>query len=291
MADAITCCSQALGHDPESTEARATLGNIYWSAAQEAEQLRQEPLRIYYESLAEDCDPERFASILTADTRVSLSSDPPGAEVVAYRYVETDRVLRAAEPKALGRTPLVEVPLPAGSYLLVLKLEGFRDVRYPLRGLRGARHEGRVNLYTEVELGPDFLLVPGGPCTLGGDPEAVDPLPRQVVDVPDFSIARFPVTFADYLTWLNELERVDPEQAAFRAPRDRLEVGFFVERNEQGSWVMRKEGLGAGGGRVPVLATTWFDAGGVRKVAQPTHEPNAPTSHRSRVGEGGPRGG
>ena len=48
----------------------------------------------------------------------------PGARVLAYRYVEKDRVLVASEERYLGRTPVGEVRLSPGSYLLAVGVTG-----------------------------------------------------------------------------------------------------------------------------------------------------------------------
>ena len=39
-----------------------------------------------------------------------------------------------------------------------------------------------MNLYTNEEIGDGYVYVPGGVAILGGDPDAIEPLPRQEVD-------------------------------------------------------------------------------------------------------------
>ena len=93
------------------------------------------------------------------------------------------------------------------SYLITLKMPGYRDVRYPVLLGRGAHHEADVTLYTEAEIGEGFVYVPGGPAIFGGDPEAYDPLTRQTASVAGFAIATFPVTIGSSWTTSTEAWR------------------------------------------------------------------------------------
>jgi serine/threonine-protein kinase len=129
-----------------------------------------------------------------------------------------------------------------------------------------------VNLYTDDEIGDGMVYVPGGACVIGGDPEAFDGLPRQEVSVSDFAIGQFPITFDEYLEFINDLERTDSEQANKRLPfASDTSEGLFVEREASGRWVPRWEKIvdGESGrqfcsreqvGRVPINCIDWFDA-------------------------------
>src|SRR5262249_52168541 len=151
----------------------------------------------------------RYARILSADARLSLRTNPAGADALAYRYSERDRVLSPVFERALGKTPIADAALPPGSYLIVFRRAGFRDVRYPALLRPGERHMAASHLYTEPELG-DSIYIPGGTVPLGGDDQVFDPLPRREIFVPDFAISRFPVTFGEYLEFINEALRDDP---------------------------------------------------------------------------------
>ena len=138
MAEAVDLYTKALAYDPELTEARAGLADLYWSRAVAAEQERRQAAHVYYEALVSEFDVGKYAALLKADAVLSLDSNPSGATILAYRYVEKDRVLVASEERYLGRTPLKEVRLNPGSYLIVLKRAGFRDARYPCSAARRA---------------------------------------------------------------------------------------------------------------------------------------------------------
>jgi serine/threonine-protein kinase len=272
MATAIDLYTKALGYDPELIDARSGLADLYWSRAIEAEQERRIALQVYYEALVSEYDVGRYAALIKADGAVSVDSGVPGAVVMAYRYTEQDRVLVPGEQRYLGRTPLREARLVPGSYLLVLKHPRFRDVGAPILVGRGQHLHAELNLYTEAEIGAEFVYVPGGPFIAGGDPQAPSSLPRTTVEIGDFAIGRYPITFRDYCAFLDHLQAIDPALARRRAPHDlRGSEGFVVKLDESGKWAPT-EVLIEGEARkmfpiedghlwqVPVTLVDWFDA-------------------------------
>lgn len=270
LAAAVESYAQALGYDRDNPRVRSGLAELYWHRTERCREARDEPGETYYESLVREYDDGRYARILSADARVSLESDPPGASVVAYRYVEEDRVLRPREPRSLGATPVREARLPPGSYLFVLSMPGYPDVRYPALCLRADHHVAKINLYTREEIGPGLVYVPGGPCIVGGDPDALDPLPRQTVVLPDFAIGRLPVTFAEYLGYINELEQDDPAEAMKRLCNSNVSEDLSIARDASGLWTTVWDKIVEGPGRafcaeervgeLPVCCVSWFDA-------------------------------
>lgn len=269
MAEAIDLYTKALGHDPQCADAHVGLAEIYWSLAREAEAQRRVASRVYYEALLRNHDDGRFAALQRAKSHLSLRSDPTGAVVTIERWVERQRVLVRDGARVLGPTPLREVPLEPGSYLITLRAPGRRDVRYPISLERGAHHSGHVRLYSPEVLGPDFVLVPGGRVKLGGDPEAIDPIPHAEYEVPDFAISRFPVTMLDYCRFLDTLSEAECEK---RAPHATTSTGGrSVRRGPDGHWEPTeviiegpaRELYPPSGGHlwtVPVHLVDWHDA-------------------------------
>jgi formylglycine-generating enzyme required for sulfatase activity/serine/threonine protein kinase len=268
LAEAIELYSQALGYDKENRTARAGLADLYWERAQTAEARRNEAGRIYNELRLQEYDDGRYTSRLSADSELDVQSDPPGAEVAAYRYVEQNRVLVAGRETHLGRTPVRGARLEPGSYLLIARREGYRDVRSTVLCRRGERHERSFSLYREDEIGPAFVYVPAGRCAIGG--EGPNALARVEVDVPGFAISRFPVTYAQYLAFVNDLDKRDPELALRRAPRPNIAAGTCVRRDGSGAWVPAWDAIVEGAaqvfapahraGQLPVESVSWFDA-------------------------------
>jgi eukaryotic-like serine/threonine-protein kinase len=290
LAQAIDLYTKALGYDASSAAAHKGLADLYWARARLAEEQRRPAVQVYYEQLVTDHDDGRYLAVMRSGARLSLATNPSGAHVLAQRYFEKDRGLVLADEQYLGVSPVSEAKLDPGSYLVTVKAAGYRDVRYPVLLLRGEHHAGTVNLYTEEEIGEGFVFVPGGPAIIGGDPEAHDSLPRQIVDVPDFAIARFPVTMREYCAFLDDLEKHDMDLMLKRAPHDlRGSEGLAVIRDDLGRWspspiIMEGEArklfpLEEGHlWRVPVPLIDWFDAVAYSKWASaPGRELRLPT--------------
>lgn len=130
------------------------------------------------------------------------------------------------------------LPLPMGSYLLILARPGFRPVRAAVLVERSADVELAVTLYGENELPDGFVQVPAGPFLYQGDPENPYGGPRERREAPDFFLARHPVTCRQYLAFLRALDRADPEQAGRRVPRASEDAGCYWPRGEDGSFVL-----------------------------------------------------
>lgn len=272
LAQAIELYTKALGYDTDCAQAHRGLADLYWSRAIAAERLREPATQVYYEALVLEHDDGHYAAMIRADARLSLESNPSGAQVFAQRFTERERVLVPAEERLLGRTPFKDARLEPASYLITLKAPGYRDTRYPISLGRGGHHEGSVNLYRESEIGAGFIHIPAGKTVLGGDPDAIDPIARQEVQVGDFAIAEFPVTLRDYCAFLDDLQRVDPELAKKRAPHDmRGSEGHLVKIGRGGRWepvdeVIEGEALKlfpieeGHVWNVPALLVDWFDA-------------------------------
>ncbi|MBI4603726.1 MAG: protein kinase [Planctomycetes bacterium] len=123
----------------------------------------------------------------------------------------------------------LEVDLPRGSYLLVLRCEGFRDARYPV-AVPAPEEEVqavRVRFFAEDEIPPGFVYVPEGPFAggQGGEgQEILQSLAPVRAHVPGFLIARLEVTLGEYLELVNDpevLSRMDAEgKVAPEASRD-----------------------------------------------------------------------
>jgi formylglycine-generating enzyme required for sulfatase activity/tRNA A-37 threonylcarbamoyl transferase component Bud32 len=272
LARAIDLYGAALGYDAQLVEAHKGLADLYWTRARSMEKERRVAAQVHYEALVQEHDATgEYVGVMRAKGRLSIRSDPPGAHVVASRYFERDRVLVPGDERYLGTTPVVRAELDPGSWLLVLRRDGFRDVRYPVLLERGGVHDGHVNLYTEEEVGEEFVHVPGGGAIFGGDAEAYEALPRQTARVEDFAVARFPVTLREYCAFLDDLETRDPELARKRSPHDLTHAAYAARRVGTSRWEpdpliiegeARRSHPQDGGHlwRVPVHLVDWFDA-------------------------------
>ena len=236
--EAVSAFTQALAYQPENEEARRGLLQLYWKRLEEARAAGSVVDAIYFEALVRQYDDGRFARLLDSPAGLELSSDPPGADVRLLRLEEVDRRLSATEERALGTTPLEVAELEEGSYLLELETAERPAVRCPVRLSRGRSEVVAVALPDPALFDSGFVYIPGGMFTSGGDPEAFDPRPQRRVHVDPFFCGRFPVTFREYLEYINHLWRRDEDEALQRAPQTRAEEGLLVRFDEeQGAWL------------------------------------------------------
>jgi serine/threonine-protein kinase len=230
----------ALIHDPDSVDAHTLLARRARVAMAAAEKEGQSGraaelemrLRRHLGALPAG-DPERRRAFawLQGDGRVTLHTDPPGARVELHRYTMQRRRLVPERVGTLGFTPLREVPLARGSWMLEIHHPGRAVVRYPVSIGRETHWDGvapgehvptPIRLPYVDDLGPDDCYVPAGWSDLGGDPLAPAGLPSVRVWVDGFVLRRFPVTQGEYVAFLDDLVRSGHEPLAERyQPRDR----------------------------------------------------------------------
>ncbi|MDG1482866.1 MAG: bifunctional serine/threonine-protein kinase/formylglycine-generating enzyme family protein [Myxococcota bacterium] len=263
----------ALNHDPRNSNAHAALAERYRQQHVVAEaagltiETRRLALRLEGHLAALDTGaPQRIRgeSYLSGYGSLTLQTDPPGAEVLLYRDVQQQRRSRAVLSRVLGYTPLIEVPLAMGSYLLEIRALHCATVRYPVRILRQGRCTGippgatlpmPISLPASEGVAPDEVIVPAGWFTTGSDP-LIQPAAREVW-VDGFIIQRHPITNRQYLCFLNALcEAGRGEQAAAFAPQ---EAGrLMVERTRDGRFALPARSRW--GEDCPVVLIDWIAA-------------------------------
>jgi len=255
------CYQQALEYHAHFRKAQQGLAHLYWERFVQVEATRNLKEARYFEARVRMYDVEKqYQERLRGDGSLSLDSNPRGAEVVLCSYRSIDRMLKPVDPCVLGRTPIRRMRIPVGNYLLLLRLPGYREVRFPIFVSRLETIDAHVRLYTDEEIGPDFVYVPAGHARLGGDPEAFVKASRlEWID--DFAIGRSPVTAAQYLTFINDLMKVDPDEGYRRAPR--------YEQDGEPAWKLGTDGLfeigpdkdgDAWDPKFPIFLISWDDA-------------------------------
>ncbi len=161
----------ALELDAELPEAHALLADHYQRGLARAERRNQPAEAQRLEALLRTHDRRQHAAFLDGHGRVTLRTNPPGAEVRAFRYIEADRRLTPVFDRVLGTTPLEAVPLPRGRWMLELAAPGREPVRYPVRLGRlehwdgcapGSASPTPIELPEVGTLGPDDCYVPAG---------------------------------------------------------------------------------------------------------------------------------
>jgi eukaryotic-like serine/threonine-protein kinase len=249
----------ALSHAPDLPEINAALAVRYKDLHRIAEQAKDSDsmaraeamLQSHAEALPEQ-HPERqhHFAYLQGDGVLSIHTDPPGAEVLLHQYELSNRRMRPNFICFLGKTPIEKYPLPMGSYLLLLRHEGYEEVRYPVFIGRQECCDGippGSSSPTPIPLPPKGVLqehdcyVPPGWFLSGGDPKAMNSLQRRKVWVEGFVIRRFPVTNGRYLAFLNQLVMDGREdEALLWAPREAGgptgELGAMIYGRSKKGW-------------------------------------------------------
>ena len=272
FSDVLAACEQAHSQDPGNAEASALLARAHYARYEEAEAARDEQdLRFHEQRVRRYDGGGHYAPLLEGVGALTLRTDPAGAEVVCERYdTSAPLVWPLVERRVLGTTPLVQVPLPQGSYLLTLRSPGKRDTRYPVFIPRGRHWDSGatpVPLYSDADIGEGMVYVPPGPFVCGGDPEAGEGLPRSEPWVPGFFVAALPVTMQGWCDFLDALHSRDPAEAWSRAPRQESGLkssgGQYWDRPEPGASYRVPE-VDRDGDRWdplwPVSAVSWADA-------------------------------
>ncbi|MCK6528976.1 bifunctional serine/threonine-protein kinase/formylglycine-generating enzyme family protein [Myxococcota bacterium] len=233
----------ALTHAPELDAAHALLAARYRDLHDAAERRREGGEAARYAALLRAHDDGRHGAWLRGDGRLTVVTDPPGAEIWLHRHVERDRRLFPEPEGSLGRTPLHDAPLPMGSWLLVLRAPGRAEVLHPVFIGREERWDGvpprgeeplPLPLPPAGSLGADERYVPPGWAWIGGDPDAPESLPRRRVWVDGFIARTHPVTNAEYLEFLEDLVREGGGEAPRHVPREPGEPGAPLYHRDPG---------------------------------------------------------
>ncbi|WP_433933840.1 protein kinase [Sorangium cellulosum] len=156
---------------------------------------------------------------------LTLRTAPPAAAVLRRYELRDDGKLTLDAPRALGETPIAELALAQGSYLIELTAPGRAPVRYPFVVGRAERVAIELDLPLPEQVPDGFVYVPPGPFLFGSaEPdrtirsERYYAMPIHRAETGAYLIARVEVTFED---WIRYLEALSPDERARRTPRGR----------------------------------------------------------------------
>jgi len=269
FARSIGCAERALSQDPTDVGARRFLASAYWSRFLEAEGVGDVVSRRYFAERVAEYDDGSLAVARRGAGRLTLTTSPAGAEVWCRRVDREPIPWELGVSRSLGRTPLQEIPLDMGSYVLTLRHPDHPDTTYPVHIERSGHWDSgsRAIELAPADLEDGFAYVAEGPCRLGGDAGAQDAGPRREARVRSFRMAEFPVTQGEYVEFINALAVEDPDEAWRRSPRQAQGVqgsgGQFWERPSPGEAYVVPE-QDRDGDRWdpawPVFGVSWEDA-------------------------------
>ena len=298
----------ALHQAPDHVEALRLLADHYAERHRAAEARRDQRRADAVAVLLRSYDRGQYRAYLAGHGRLSLQTLPAGARVKLYRYTRWERRLVPAFLKQLGDTPLVDVSLPVGSYMLELHARKRMTVRLPVSIGRqqrwtlcppGADTPIPARMPFRGALGEDECYVPAGWFDCGGDAEAEQALPAQSVWIGDFVMRRYPVTNAEYLAFLNDLvDKGRADEALQRAPRERTGTQgtpgeLIYGRDGDGRFILVPDADGdQWQRRWPVLKVDWHGARAYAAwLAEETGQPwRLPTEREWEKAARGPDG-
>ncbi len=220
--DATALLHSAINVDSGCLAAKEVLAELYWHRFEEAERAGNSDDETIYRSLVERHHNGKLTKLLEGKGQLTLETDPDGASVFVHSLVERGRRLVEDGGNLAGTTPL-KIELTVGHYLLEIRKEGFRDVRFPILISRCGRELAKVTLFRESEIGEGFVQVPAGELSMGGDPAANGSVPLCRRYVPEIFVARYPVTFREYAAFLDDLRSSGDPELAQHVPRTEKE--------------------------------------------------------------------
>jgi serine/threonine-protein kinase len=212
----------ALDEVPGHPEARRGLARLYHDQMQRAQERRDELERIFFEELVRQHDDGQLAATVMGEGTFSVNAPPRGALVRLAALEERERRLVPTRPRALGHTPVRDVRLPPGSYVATLEREDGVSLAIPLLVRGGQRVALNVDLRAAADREPGECYIPAGPALLGvrgEDPSSTESRALREVVLPAYYLAERPVTFAEYLEFIQEIVHSDADLASACLPR------------------------------------------------------------------------
>jgi serine/threonine-protein kinase len=196
---------QALGQSPELDEAKALIASMRHGRHVDAERRRAWDEAARHELVLRQYDTGAFRDYLEGRAPLTVATQPR-CRAKLYRVVERARRLVTELVRDLGTTPITNVELPVGSYLLELLSSDRPPVFYPIvlrrRGAWPGVRPGDstpfpVRLPEEGAVASGEIYVPAGCAELGGDDDARNGRPAERAWVDGFVVQEHPVTYAD----------------------------------------------------------------------------------------------
>ncbi|WP_168210407.1 bifunctional serine/threonine-protein kinase/formylglycine-generating enzyme family protein [Persicimonas caeni] len=238
FSEATRLYGQALGHLPEMSEARKALADLYWERFQEAEAAGERARATYFEGLVRQYNDGWYDQLLEGTARLTVLTHPEPAQAVLYEFVEVNRRLVERRMAELGETPVRNLELQHGSYVIELQRPGYVALQVPVRLDRMEERTLEIQLQRVDQVPDNFVVIAGGKF-LSGELQAQN-LEDHEQYLPDFGIMEAPVTCAEYLDFLNAVATDDLERAKKHAPR--LEDGeSYFPVSEDGQFSLPTE--------------------------------------------------
>jgi eukaryotic-like serine/threonine-protein kinase len=249
---AVSAYERALDAVPNHTRARRGLARLYWSELQRARHCGEPLDQVAYEQLLREVDDGTFVRELQRDGLLELEIGETSGRVTLAKLVERQRRLVLGTTEPIEERPRAQRSLAAGRYLVSATIgDGPEAVSWPISIEPGVSCTIAVEPPPTGQLGVNEVYIPGGPARIGGDPLSTEGDELVIVEVAPFVLQRFPVSFADWFAFLDDLRSRDPAFVRLHAPRIKAPddpallpvYGISAESAEAyARWLSEKEG-------------------------------------------------
>jgi len=206
---------------------------------------------------------------------LSITTEPEGFDVLLCEYRQSNRRMASQFIRHLGRTPVKSAEIPQGSHHIIIRKEHYKEAIVPVSLTRndewkaiipGTSEPYVIRMFKVTDLNDDDCYVPAGWFRCGGDPTIPTSLSSRRLWLEGFIIKRYPVTNAEYLTFLNDLLETGRTKEAFEhAPRQRSakkgeqgELLYNYDENTGFAFPDHKNLSHETQGELPATSINWF---------------------------------
>ena len=217
FAQAVHSLTTVVVKDPDFADARRTLCDLYLSRHERARLSGNAEEIAYYRRMLTEMDDGRFAAIAADEGSLYVDVEPKNSNIELIPLHQVDRRLVPKAAMELGMPPVRQEPLDTGIYELRISCGGYEQLVTTVVIEPGKCTRLRLRLLPQGLMPAGFIHVPAGTFRSGSRNDPYLPPSEQAL--PDYFMARFPVTAADYLQFLNDLADDMPDDAAMRVPR------------------------------------------------------------------------
>ena len=214
---AVIALTRAVTLDPNHGDGRRMLCELFYSRHERAIARGDYAASAYYSQLIREYDDGRYAAFLAGRGNLQIEVEPRDASVWLWEFVEQDRRLVPQMPRDVGAPPVKLEQYPAGVYQVTAQAPGHDELRTTVVVSAGKSTRVRLRTLPDSAKPDGFVHVPAGTFKYGVAAGSLSMPTEQAL--PDFLIAKTPVTVSAYLAFIRELTRRSPDEARKRVPR------------------------------------------------------------------------
>lgn len=179
--------------------------------------------------------------LLDAPGRLHVRSNPVGASITIAQYLDSAGQKQLTSEHPAGVTPLEDLRLGQGSYLLTFRAPGRAAVRYPVLVERDEELNIDVTLPKESELPAGYSYIPSGRFLFGTSTDDtlrksfLTTVPLHSVKTRAYLIAQHETTYADWIAYLKAMRSVSHSRLGLKVEPVSM-AGALSLTSRRGVW-------------------------------------------------------